>query len=242
MQKIEYLLVLLSFTLLAGIGCHKQSRFATPYFAMNILPKWSIVKDSSEEYTLKRDTFLVKIRVVHEGQISNSLFRSPEEYITTENTNILSGFAFLDSNTIYTTKEYVNYVRKSVQKDSSGKSYSVRENTSPVIRRYLKVQDTTKSFEGIDYLCEFVYNDQSTWLPVSLPEYYKNFKFHLKATNDHYKKFYYPKTGRTGKIGFIYHSYRNNYTLTMISNLVDGSSPLVLDLIKILSSVQITRE
>ena len=183
-----------------------------------------------------------KINIHKETKLYNVLLRTPDEYIKTEDANLLTNFAFFDSNTIYTSRSNIDYVRQSVLQDSVNKSYKIKESISPIVRRFLKVPDSDKIFNGIDYLCEFVYDDKSKWLPIKLPEYFKNFDFTIDTTNKYYKKVYYPKLNKVGKCAFIYHSYENHYTLIMQSSLVNGSSPLMTEIKEMINSLKIIKK
>ena len=239
MKVREIIYIILSIFIVAGNNGCKKNLFGNKYFSIKLQPKWKIIRSDSLTYLFKRDTAYLKINIYRETKLNNLLLRTPGEYILSEDGNLLSGFAFSDSNTIYTAKSNIEYIKQSIKKDSAKKNYLVKETISPFVKRFVKVIDTSLNLEGIDYLCEFVYNDEVKWLPIKLPNYFNNFNFTIDTTNLYYKKTYFPKENKSGKSGFVYHSYKNNYTLLVQSALINGSSPLMSDIKKIIKSIKI---
>ena len=223
-------------------GCNKKQVFSNSFFSIKIQPKWNLIESDSMQYIFRKDTAYFKINIHKETEFRNVLLRTPAEYIKTEDANLLTNFAFSDSNTIYTNKSNIDYFRQSVLQDSVNKDYKIKEYKSPVIERFLKVPDSENDFMGIDYLGEFKDGNERVWLPIKLPEYFKNFDFSIDTSNNHYKKIYYPKLNKIGKCGFIYHSYQNNYTLIIQSSLIYGSPPLLTDIKKMINSVKIKKK
>lgn len=228
--------------LLSINGCKKKQVFDNNYFSIKIQPNWVLIEGDSVKYIFRRDTAYFKINIQKETAFNDVLLRTPEEYIKTEDANLLTNFDFFDSNTIYTNKSNIDYFRKSVLQDSGNRHYKIKEYYSPIIERFLKVPISNKDFTGIDYLGEFKYGNKIEWLPIKLPEYYNNFEFTVDTSNKYYKKVYFPKLNRIGKCGFIYHSYQNNFTLIMQSSLIYGSPPLLTDIKRMINSVIILKE
>lgn len=213
--------------------------FSNSYFSMKTVSKWKLIENDSLECLFKMDTNYFKIIIRKETVFNNALLRSPVEYIKSEEGNLLSNFSFLDSNTIYSSRHNLNYIKHSILSDSASKKYKVRENISPIVRRFLKVEDSSKEFAGIDYICEFVLGNEVKWLPVSLPQNIKDYDFIINITGDSYKKICYPKLDKKGKVGVLYHSYKHNFTLLGLSNIIDGSSAILIDINEMIRSIDI---
>lgn len=239
MKIKKFIYIILSiFVVACNNGC-KRELYGNRYFSIKLQPNWKVVRSDSLTYMFEKDTAYLKISFYRETKINNPLLRTPEEYIMSEDGNLLSDFAFSDSNTIYTSKNNIGYIKQSIKQDSVKKNYTVKENISPFVRRFVKINEKNLNLEGIDYLCEFVYGNEVKWLPVKLPNYFNDFNFTIDTTNTYYKKTYFPKSNKFGKAGFIYHSYKNNYTLIVQSNLINGSSPSMSDIKRIIKSIKI---
>jgi len=52
---------------------------------------------------------------------------------------------------------------------------------------------------------------------------------------------YYPKLGNNGKIGFVYHSNKSNYTVIAQSSFVSASSPLMAEIKNMINSIKIIK-
>ena len=145
---------------------------------------------------------------------------------------------FLDSNTIYTSREHIAFVERSVSEDSTDRNLRVKENIRPTVERFVNVNKQSTVYD-FDYLVEFKNKNDVRWLPVKLPKYLFDFNFEIDTTQFYYKKLYFPKPNKLGRCGFIYHSFDQNYTLILQSGIINGSSPLLDDIKQIINSVVI---
>lgn len=243
MHVLKFIFLFLFILLLIYIeGCNNKRLISNNYFSIKIDPKWNLIEHDSTKYLFLRDTVSLTINIYKETKIHNILLRSPTEYIQTEDGNLLTNFVFLDSNTIYTSIDNLGFVQQTILQDSLNKNYKVKEVISPKVLRYLKVPDSNQSLKGIDFLGEFGYKNEIKWLPIKLPDYFKDFDFIMDITTLYYKKIYYPKLMKRGKFGFIYHSYKSNYTLVVQSSLVYASFALRSDIKEIINSIKILKK
>ena len=97
MKEIKIIYLLLWFALIASIsGCHKKQVFCNNYFSIKIEPNWNLIESDSMKYRFMKDTAYFKINIHKETKLYNVLLRTPDEYIKTEDANLLTNFAFLN--------------------------------------------------------------------------------------------------------------------------------------------------
>lgn len=222
------------FIILLTSCSYRANDLKNKYFSMYVLPKWEVISGNMK-YTIKRDSCVIELNIINENALKNILLRSPDEYLQTEDPNILSNYIFHDSNSIYTDKKGLVFY-ENLQNKEVGK-YKLKENIKVLLRRSVKITDTSLNFKDIDYLCEFSHLNQVTWLPVKLPVYFDKFNFDITNTKLEYRKLYYPIKHSRGRIGYVYHNNLYNYTIMAQSNLLDGSNKYLGEIKEMLNSI-----
>jgi hypothetical protein len=160
--------------------------------------------------------------------------RNELEYLTTEDPNVLTNFAFNEPGIIYTNKENVDLIKR--QEAGSRKLKIVKENPKAVLERSVKIEDSTLLAEGIDYLCRFRINGERKWIPIKLPDYFKKFRFETDSMVGAYYKLYYPINGNAGRCGLLIKNSKYG-VFSARSSLIKDKDKYFKDVLAILKSI-----
>ncbi|MCC6288561.1 MAG: hypothetical protein IT249_11820 [Chitinophagaceae bacterium] len=232
----KYIIVLYALTLgLLNSACNNKLNFVQVDHLGFYLPGgWAYKKTAPDKYEITKDTIKIIVNILADSSFTDIHPRSPEEFIQSEYPNFLTGFAFNKSDVIYTAKENIEKIR-----EQNKSKVNIEENPHPILRKYLKVNDSLINEEGIDYLCQFQIDSEKKWVPVKLPDFYKNYLFKFDTTGKIYKKFYYPINGDTGRIGVLIRDYNHRSVLSARSSLITDRLIDYNTMLKIFSSMQI---
>lgn len=219
---------------LLNSACNNESVIHVDHIIFNLPNGWFYKQVTSNKYEIYKDTIRVSISLVSDSIFTDSHLRSPIEYIQTEDPNFLTGFAFNIPGIIYTTKENIEKVKR----QNNDSEMNIEENPKPILERILKVDDSLLNKDGVDYLCRFHINDKKEWLPVKLPDYYKNFQFIIDTANKTYRKFYLPINGSDGKFGLLTKDSSHHRVLSAHSSLINDRANHYKEVLIIFRSIK----